>query len=337
MTARDLVSKNRWILLGLAIGLLYGLVIRIAIFSQSWLSRSGVMTIAFLLGVPVAMGFITVFISERERPLRAWMWFVLPWISVTSGAIGTLVTNFEGYICVVMFLPVGLVCATIGGVTAGLLVRFSRRKRANELVAGCVLFLPLLINPWEHSVFYAKEIRNTETFIDIEAPSPVIWKNIERVRAIQPRELPASWSHRIGFPNPVEATLSHEGIGGIRHATFSAGVLFVETIDVWQPLQRLGFNIRAQTDQIPESTLDEHVRVGGAFFDVLHGEYRLEKISDNVVRLHLSSQHRVSTDFNWYAEIWTDAIMADLQNRILRVIKTRCEQDAVAVGLMADN
>ncbi len=167
-------------------------------------------------------------------------------------------------------------------------------------------------------------------------PPPVIWKNIERVPAIQARELPTSWSHRIGFPNPVEATLSREGIGGVRHATLSGGVVFVETIDVWQPPQRLGFNIRAQTDQIPKTTLDEHVRIVGPFLDAFHGEYRLERINDKMV-WHLSGQHRVSTDFNWYEEVWTDAIMTDLQNRILQVIKARCEEEAATGGIAGNS
>jgi len=187
-----------------------------------------------------------------------------------------------------------------------------------------------MIAPWEQRVLFSKEIHTTENFIDIAAPVPVIWRNIERVRAIQPSELPDSWSHRIGFPDPVEATLSHEGIGGVRRATFTGGVLFIETIDIWQPEQRLAFSIQAQTDKIPPTTLDEHVRVGGPFFDVLHGEYRLEPLSDGVVRLHLSSQQRLSTDFNWYARIWSDATMSDLQGRILKVVKSRCERESVA-------
>ncbi|HEY5030436.1 MAG TPA: hypothetical protein VIK39_18675, partial [Candidatus Angelobacter sp.] len=70
--------------------------------------------------------------------------------------------------------------------------------------------------------------------------------------------------------------------------------------------------------------LDEHVRIGGPYFEVLRGEYRLEPVSKDVTRLHLSSQHRLSTDFNWYAHLWTDAVMSDLQKRILHVVRNRC-------------
>ncbi len=317
---------NRKLLLaGAAVGLVYGLVIRFA-FETAFLSRfGGLMAWAFLLGVPFAMGFITIFVIERREPQPLWVWFACPWVPVLAGALGTFLVLAEGIICIAMFLPIALACATIGGVLAGTIVHLSNSTKANDVIAGAVLLLPMMIAPWEQNILFAKEIHTTENSIDITAAAPVIWSNIERVRAIQASELPNSWSHRIGFPDPVEATLSHQGIGGVRHASFSGGVLFIETIDDWQREKRLAFSIRAQTDQIPNTTLDEHVRVGGPFFDVLHGEYRLERRNGNVVRLHLSSQQRLSTDFNWYARIWSDAIMSDLQGRILKVIKARCE------------
>lgn len=169
------------------------------------------------------------------------------------------------------------------------------------------------------------DLRTVENTVDIRATPEVVWRNIQRVAAIRRSELPDSWSRKIGFPDPIEATLSREGVGGVRNASFTGGVLFIETIDVWEPQRRLAFSISAQTDQIPATTLDEHVRVGGPYFDVLHGEYWLEPLATGVTRLHLSSRHRVATDFNWYAHFWTDAIMSDLQKRILFVIRNRCE------------
>jgi len=320
--------RNKFLWGGAFVGALYGLVIRIA-FGSALLERfGGAMTWAFLLGVPFAIGFITIFILERREPAEPSVWVIWPWAPLATAALGTFVTLYEGIICIVMLLPVGMACASLGGVIAGALVRLSARPRTNDIIAGIVLLFPLMIAPWEQRVLYSKEIHTTENVIEISAPPDVVWNNIKRVRAIQRRELPDSWSHRIGFPDPVEATLSQESVGGVRHATFTGGVLFIETIDVWQPEQRLAFSIQAQTDKIPPTTLDEHVRVGGPFFDVLRGEYLLEPLKDGVVRLHLSSQQRLSTDFNWYARIWSDATMADLQGRILKVVKARCERES---------
>ena len=97
----------------------------------------------------------------------------------------------------------------------------------------------------------------------------------------------------------------------------------------WEPEHRLAFSIRPQTAQIPNTTLDQHVTVGGPYFDVLRGEYRIESLANGKVRLHLTSWQRVSTDFNWYAHLWTDAVMSDLQKRILHVVRQRAEAQSV--------
>jgi hypothetical protein len=253
------------------------------------------------------------------------MWFLLPWLPVVAGELGAMAALWEGLICIVMFTPIALGASSVGGASAGAIVRFVRSRRSKEASLVCVVCLPLLLSPFESRFLLHQDLRNVESAIDIAAPPAAVWQNIERVPPIRPAELQSSWSHAIGFPDPVEATLSAEGVGGIRHATFAGGVLFIETIDVWEPERCLGFSIRAQTDQIPKTTLDEHVIIGGRFFDVLYGEYRLEPLPGGGTRLHLSSRHRVSTDFNWYAHLWTDAVMSDLQRGILLVVKNRAE------------
>ena len=61
---------------------------------------------------------------------------------------------------------------------------------------------------------------------------------------------------------------------------------------------------------------------------MLDGEYRIESLSPDRVRLHLTSRERLSTDFNWYAGMWSDAVMKTLQGSILEVIQRRCEAAA---------
>jgi hypothetical protein len=308
------------------IGGSYGIALRI--LANLHVDVLRVMTIGFIFFMPFALGCIAVYIAEIKHPQRVRTWIWLPWLSLLAALGGILLTLLEGFICIAMFLPIGMVLASIGGLVGGLAARFVRSRRAQSLTMACILILPFLTGPWEKQVFYQWESRRVENVIDIQAPPEVVWRNIERVTAIRPDELPSSWAHAIGFPDPIEATLSHEGIGGVRNASFMGNLVFIETVDVWEPGQRLGFTIAADTDKIPPTTLDEHVRIGGPYFEVLRGEYRLEPVSKNVTRLHLSSQHRLSTDFNWYAHLWTDAVMSDLQKRILHVVQHRCQTQA---------
>jgi len=71
--------------------------------------------------------------------------------------------------------------------------------------------------------------------------------------------------------------------------------------------------------------MDDHVNVGGRYFDVLTGRYQVVPQPDGSTLLKLISQERLSTHFNTYAGFWTDAVMSDIQRGILAVIKKRCE------------
>ena len=329
---QDNGRNQKLLIFGAAIGFLYGLSVRLLIrFYPGYHESTTVMLMSFLVLLPLAMGFVAIFLAEIKQAQRLSTWVFLPWLPIAASTVACMLMFLEGLICVVMFIPLALGISTIGGVLGGLSARFFRSRRAKNLSLACVMVLPFFMAPVEKHFLYQWELREVENTIDIQAPPAVVWRNIERVPPIRRDELPPSWSQRIGFPDPVEATLSHEGVGGVRHATFAGGVLFLETVDAWEPERRLAFSIAAQTDQIPNTTLDEHVRIGGPYFDVLRGEYRLESFPNGMTRLHLSSRHRVSTDFNWYAHLWTDAVMADLQKRILYVVRQRCEREAISL------
>ncbi len=307
---------------GAVLGFSYALALRL-LPALHLVHEGYVMTLSFIGLMPFAVGFITIFIIEKRQRQSLLTWACVPWIPMAGALLATLLVYLEGVICIVMLAPLALILSTIGGVAGGVTARQMVLRRSRNLSLACVMVLPVLIGPWEPFAMEQRELRSVENVIDIQAPAETIWHNIERVPAIRREELPVTWTRRIGFPDPIEATLSHEGVGGVRNASFQGGIVFIETVDTWEPGRRLGFSIRA--DAIPRTTLDEHVTIGGPYFDVLHGEYRLEKLPDGNTRLHLRSQQRLSTDFNWYAHLWTEAVMSDLQYRILRVIKNRSE------------
>jgi hypothetical protein len=102
---------------------------------------------------------------------------------------------------------------------------------------------------------------------------------------------------------------------------------------VWEPLKRISFRIKPNTATIPPTTFDEHVTVGGRFFDVLRGTYELQALSPSQTRLILYSQQRLSTRLNPYAGLWTDYVMREIQQRILRVVAKRSETQSLRLRL----
>ena len=324
-TARTPWNKKRTMIEGVALGAIYGILLRLAIH----LDRNGpipqsfqVMTFAFLFLGPVVIGILTVRRTEVIESISVWKWIFLPWVSVSLMLATLCVFLIEGTICILMASPIALVGASIGGIIGGLWGRF---RRPSNRTLTCVAALPFILAPAEARLTPPLSTRTVASEIRIHATPQTVWQNIERVPAIAPTELRPNWTHRIGFPRPIEATLSYEGVGGIRHASFERGLLFIETITAWEPQNRIAFSIKADSAHIPTTTLDEHVTIGGRYFDVLDGEYTLEPLANGDVLLHLISHQRLSTDFNGYAGLWTDAVMQNLQTSILEVIQHRCE------------
>jgi len=316
---------------GIGLGLVYGLCARLTFGYHAFQSTFGVMTVGFLFFVPFGLGFLCVYIGDSKG---AWTWpqrLLIPWIAAAACMAAALCLAWEGIICIFLWLPLFLIMTLIGSAIAGF-VRDYVSSRIRPMMLACCLMLPFVITPIERRIPAANSIRTVSTAIEIDADAATIWNRIKRVPPIAREEQRRTLTQWLGFPRPIEATLSHEGAGAIRHASFEGNVVFVETVNVWEPDHRLAFSIRADTSAIPATTLDEHVTVGGPFFDVLNGEYRIQVLGPRRAILHLSSQHRLSTHFNFYAGLWTEFIMRDIQNNILYVIKNRCDRRMVALA-----
>ena len=81
-----------------------------------------------------------------------------------------------------------------------------------------VAILPFVVAATERWPGLAYEVREVATSIAIRATPTTVWQQIERVEPIRVEEQRFSWSQKIGFPRPIEATLSGEGVGAVRHA-----------------------------------------------------------------------------------------------------------------------
>ena len=163
------------------------------------------------------------------------------------------------------------------------------------------------------------------TYIDINAPVEKIWNNVTRVKEIPLDEDKGYLTRLLGFPRPIKAELNYEGVGAYREAIFTKGLIFHETVTKYQDNRKMVFTIKAYPHEIPSTTLDEHVVIGGNYFDVLNGTYEIQKLPNGLNRLHLYSYFKMNTTFNFYAGWWGKIIMKDIQNNILQIEKKRSE------------
>ena len=316
----------RHYLIAAGAGLTLALLGRFVFASNVLNEAGGLLMLCFLLLVPMALGAVTAHFTPPTSS-RLWRTVLGPVVTVMLFLATALLFHLEGMICVLLISPLFLLTSWLGAFLYVVATSNASDDNRTYAVAAFAL-LPFLLAPLEAQLTTPTDSRRVENSVVIQAPAAVVWQHIIRVPAIQARDLGPSLVDDIGFPRPVEATLSHEGVGGVRRATFERGVEFIETVDLWEPQRRLSFSIVPNTATIPPTTFDEHVTVGGRFFDVLRGTYELQPAGPGRTRLVLYSQQRLSTRLNPYAGLWTDWVMSEIQRRILTVIQRRCETAA---------
>ncbi|MEZ4851683.1 MAG: hypothetical protein R3B93_24340 [Bacteroidia bacterium] len=105
-------------------------------------------------------------------------------------------------------------------------------------------------------------------------------------------------------------------------------LIFKEQITKWNEGIGSEYDIIVNPDDIPPKTLDEHVMVGGQYFDVVKGSYSIMEINESTQEVTLRSTYRITSTVNLYGKFWTDFIFEDFHEMILEVIKQRCENPA---------
>ncbi|MCB0643273.1 MAG: hypothetical protein KDC44_16605 [Phaeodactylibacter sp.] len=310
------------ILLAIFLATSYALVVRYLYGVEDWRSFYSVMSVSFLFLVPVIVGGLAVYFSNDDLA-RKWTYQIFfPWVPIFLFFMVTLVLAWEGFACWIMVLPLFLIAASIGGLIGGALKKQYNRK---ELKLSLLVLLPFCLSPVESYIGSIPAVYEAYTYIDIEAPAEEIWSEVTRVREIAPEDDQGWLSKFLGFPRPLRAELNYEGVGAQREAIFTNGLVFHEEVLEYEHQKRMVFSIDADPQEIPSTTLDEHVVVGGQFFDVLTGTYELEALSPTTQRLHLYSRFELNTTFNFYAGLWARWIMKDIQRNILQVEKRRAE------------
>ncbi|OYU95721.1 MAG: hypothetical protein CFE21_11320 [Bacteroidetes bacterium B1(2017)] len=317
---------------GLLYGVVYGLVSR-AIFAledfrgeeygTALLPTYGLMTISFLFIVPFVIGLITAYHQDEITSSRKIALITMP-IFAILGLVGiSVLSGKEGIICALMALPVFLFMSLLGGFIG---VRiFKRNRKTKNVYVSLFVLLPFIIAPLENQLGLTDKVFTEHTTIEIKGSDKLVWDHITRVKEISEIENNSSLFQFMGFPRPIKAELDTLAVGGIRKAIFARGLFFTETVTQMEPNKILAFNIVADPKSTPPKALDEHVMVGGKYFDVLEGKYEIEKLSDSKLILHLTSQFRLSTRFNFYSGLWSKLIMKDIQENILEIIKIRVE------------
>jgi hypothetical protein len=326
----DMSSRDRrlpfsgWWAIGC--GALAGLAMRLLFWGDAGGAYSAMLA-SFLYGSPLLVGLVTVYLAERvER--RSWSYYFLaPMLATLLYVVGSLLLLIEGWICAIIIIPMFALLGGLAGLLMGAICRITHWPRAS--VVGCFAALPLLLGAVEHRIPSESLEREYEHSVFIAATPPEVWRQLVDTRDIRPEEVDDAWMYRIGVPLPEAGAAATEDGAHLRHVTMGRGVRFDQVAVEWLENERVSWRYRFSEDSFPPGALDDHVRIGGEYFDLGESTYSLTPVEGGT-RLSLRMRYRVSTHFNWYSGLVADFLIADFSEVILGFYARRAEAAAVA-------
>lgn len=305
---------------GPAMGLVAGLV---AIYAAMSALGYETASFGFLFGFPLLAGAIIMHFRPQGRFrsfFLAVFWLVL---TIVLSLVATFLGGLEGAICIAMAAAPILLFAMAGG----LIYLFYLRWRGAPGEALKVTILPLLLFlaldalPREPSVY-----RFSDEVI-IAAPPALVFARIKSIPDIRADEVATRPSHYLGIPKPTRAVWTGAGRGALRHSHWGGDVHFLERITGYEPGRRIAWDFEFPEGWAAPGIEDPHVRVGGRYFNVLRGEYRLEDLG-GATRLTLTSWTWDGSRFGPYAKLWHLFFFRDFHRAILDLVKARVEAGA---------
>ncbi len=312
------ILKQKYVLLiiGIALGISYGLVTRL-IFGQ----KATLASATYLFVIPTILGIIPLMFADNEK-LKSYRNIIfIPWLTVGTFFLTMLLFGIEDFICLLILSAPFFILGTFGALIYRF-VQINKKKNKGKLLT--LVILPFLFVPIEEYIKSPSDIFNVKSEVIINVTPQKIWDNIVEVQTIGHEEYNSGFFHSIGIPRPISATVDKKEIGGQRIGNFEGGLKFIETITEYKENKKVSFDIKIDPITVRQKVFDQHV-LNGNYFTFVDATYELKELKNGQVKLTLSSSYELTSTINFYGKFWGDIILTDFQDRLLNVIKTRCE------------
>ncbi|HEY1092250.1 MAG TPA: SRPBCC domain-containing protein, partial [Burkholderiaceae bacterium] len=129
--------------------------------------------------------------------------------------------------------------------------------------------------------------------------------------------------YRIGVPLPIAGVTHKTSEGYVRKVEMGKSIHFDQVATDWRENRYVRWAYRFDKDSFPPGALDDHVMIGGHYFDLLDTVYRLTPKGVNTTELSITMHYRVSTQFNWYADGVARALIGNFEQVILEFYRRR--------------
>ena len=157
-------------------------------------------------------------------------------------------------------------------------------------------------------------------------PAPeTVWKNV--ISSSRRSESPGpEFIFRTGIAYPINAEISGQGVGAVRHCNFSTGS-FVDPISVWDEAKLLKFDVDSQPEPMKELSFYSYVHPNHlhGYWVSKGGQFKLTALPNGHTLLEGTTWYVNKIEPGGYWTLWSDYIVHKIHERVLGQIKIHAE------------
>lgn len=286
----------------------------------AWGPPNDLTSVAFLLGIPAAIGALVTLASSRHRSFNTSGCLGLPLALAVIAGAGTIWLE-ESLVCVAMLTGIWFVAGLGGGAVA---LWFRWRQRAERgrdaiyvaawpLLLGITLLQPAPQDDW----------RIVSRSVDLDASPEVVWPQVVSIENVGPDEGRWNFSQDvIGIPRPTAARLTRHGDGYVRRAQWGRDIRFEERVVRIVPGREIVWEFHFPDRSISLHT-DRHIHPYSEKLSIETGGYRLLPLKSGKTRLTLWTKYRQRVGLPSYTAWWGERFLGDIQTNVLAIIDGR--------------
>jgi uncharacterized membrane protein YhaH (DUF805 family) len=279
---------------------------------------------SLFVGVPFVLPMLSVVIYGVGREVTMGECQSIGWLWILIAIVLTVVTAFEGVICIIMMLPLAIPVVLLGATVGYYVVAFGSRGRRDAIKYIVLLFalLPTMVGA-EHLTTPTPLQFTCETSVVIDAPPEAVWRHVVSFSDL---DTPDDWLFRTGIAYPIRARIEGTGAGAIRRCEFSTGT-FVEPIEVWDEPRLLRFSVTENPSPMREwnPLFAIHPPHLDGFLVSKQGQFLLTRLPGGKTHLRGSTLYQHGLWPAAYWRLWSDPIIHRIHDRVLRHIKSLAE------------
>src|SRR4030095_15736917 len=202
--------------------------------------------LGLFIWLPFVMGAMSTIIYGYNNNTDKGRLFMMSFMSLLIFCFGLLFFAWEGLICLLMALPIGIFFNWLGHWIG---YKFLKSKVGNTSTTIILLILSVpLLMAFENTRHEHEQLRSVITSIEIDATPEQVWN---KVIAFPQLQNPTEFIFKTGIAYPINATINGRGVGAIRHCNFLIG-RFVEPISTWDEPKLLKFSVTEQPEPMKE-------------------------------------------------------------------------------------